>query len=82
MKGEKIERKGVKNIKKNHSADQIFHFQTEIITLMVSGEIWTIYSGIAASSHQQNLIFRERHRTTSLEALPIIFISFLDVMLQ
>lgn len=83
MNGGKIDKKGSGKYKenKNQSADQIFHFQTEIITVMVSGEIWAIYSGIAASSYQQYLIFRASCRTTSPEALPIIFISFLDVML-
>lgn len=79
----KIDKKGSGKYKeeKNHSADQIFLFQTEIITVMVSGEILAIYSGIAASSYQRDLIFRASHRTTGPEALPIIFISFLDVML-
>lgn len=84
MNGGKIDKKGsgkYKEKKKNQSADQIFHFQTEIITVMVSGEIWAIYSGIEATSYQQYLIFRASRRTTSPEALPIIFISFLDVML-
>lgn len=83
MNGGKIDKKasGKYKEKKNQSADQIFHFQTEIITVMVSGEIWAIYSGRAASSYQQYLIFRASRRTTSPEALPIIFISFLDVML-
>lgn len=34
------------DIKKDLSADQTFHFQAEIITVMVSGEIWAIYRGI------------------------------------
>lgn len=48
---------------------------------MVSGEILAIYSGIEESSYQQDLIFRASQRTTGPEALPIIFISFSDVML-
>lgn len=33
---------------KDLSANQPFHFQAEIITVMVSGEIWAIYRGITA----------------------------------
>lgn len=34
-----------------------------------------------SGSYQHSFIFRARHRTLGPEALPIIFISFLDVML-
>lgn len=34
-----------------------------------------------SGSSQHGFIFRSRRRTLGLEALPIIFISFLDVML-
>lgn len=36
------------DIKKDLSTDQTFHFQAEIITVMVNGEIWAIYRGITA----------------------------------
>ena len=32
--------------KRDLSPEQTFHFQAEIITVMVSGDIWTIYRGI------------------------------------
>ena len=41
---EKIDIK--KKKKKDLSPEQTFHFQAEIITVMVSGDIWAIYRGI------------------------------------